>query len=146
MDTSISFWNLGDVEKPDGTPVVDVANCINSLHFLLMDGKLDLIVEQRSADVPIGVPHDIATWAIFHRLIAKEVNLPPGDFIHNLGDTHIYNDQIPAMKELLKRQPLPRPTVTISNSPSGTIYDHKVADFQLHDYNPHPPMKIPVAL
>ncbi len=142
----ISLWNLGDVEFPDGKHVVDVAPCITSIHFLAMDGRLDAILEQRSADIPVGVPHDVAEWALFQRLVAQEVGLPAGDLVHNLGDAHIYNNQIPAMKELLKRQPLSRPEVTILPSTSGTIYDHKVSDFQLQNYNAHPKMSIPVAL
>lgn len=142
----ISFWNLGDVEKPDGTHIVNVANCINSLHFLTIGNELNMILDQRSADVPVGVPHDIAGWAIFQMLIAREVDLQPGELIHNLGDTHIYENQIPAMKELLKRNPKNRPTITISDSPSGTLYDHKVSDFQLNGYDPHSSIKIPVAL
>ena len=152
----ISFWNLGDVEEPNGRHIVDVAPCIAMLHFARMayptaDGqtvdKLDLHMIQRSADIPIGVPFDVAEWGgLFLMSIAKEVNLPPGTFTHTLSDAHIYKNQIPAMKELLKRTPNPRPWVTIKDSPTGLIYDHQVSDFELHDYHPHPKMEIPVAL
>ena len=142
----ISLWNLSDVETPEGKHTVDVAPCIAMFHFAQMGGKLDLIMTQRSADIPIGVQNDVAEWALFQMLIAKEVNLPQGEFIHNLDDAHIYVDQIPAMKELLTREPKVRPDVTIANSLTGTIYDHVVEDFQLLNYNPHPPIKIPVAL
>jgi len=79
-------------------------------------------------------------------LMAHEVVMPAGTLIHTLSDAHIYHNQIPAMKELLQRQPLPRPQVTIAQSPSGTLYDHRVEDFQLLNYVSHPKMKIPVAL
>ena len=140
----ISFWNLDDVEEEDGTHIVDVAPCIALLHFLQQDGKLDLVMTQRSADVPVGVPHDIAEWSVFLMLVAKEVDMEPGNFIHELHDAHIYENQIPAMKELLTRTPNKRPNVRIIDSPSGTLFDHQVADFELNDYNPHPAIKIPV--
>lgn len=142
----ISFWNLSDVETPEGKHIVDVAPCIAMVHFLEMDGKLDMILTQRSADIPIGVPNDVAEWALFQTLVAKEINLPPGDLVHQIHDAHIYNNQIPHMKKLLTREPKPRPTVTIIDSPSGTIYDHRPEDFVLEGYKSHPWMKIPVEL
>ena len=142
----ISYWNLGDVVNPDCTNVVDVAPCILDLHFVVLDGKLNLGYDQRSADIGVGVPFDTAQHALWLMMFAKELSLPPGELAINFHLPHVYEFQIPAMKELLKRKPYPRPRVTISDSPSGTIFDHRVEDFQLHDYQAHPAMKIPVAL
>lgn len=142
----ISFWNLGDVEDLEGKHIVDVAPCISLLHFEQINGKLNLMITQRSADVPIGVPSDIAEYSLFLKLVAKEVGLKPGSLIHTTNDTHIYLNQIETMKELLKREPRKRPEVIIKDSPSGTIYDHSVEDFILENYNPHPRMTIPVEI
>lgn len=151
----ISFWNLGDVEKPDGQHVVDVAPCITLLHFACMnyatsdeggENRLDLHMVERSADVPVGVPFDTAEWGgIFLALMAKSVGLKPGTFIHTLSDAHIYNVQIPAMKELLKREPRPRPRLKITDV-IKPLDEYTPTDFQLLDYNnPHPPIEgIPV--
>ena len=140
----ISLWNLGDVEI-DGVEKVFIAPCVAMLHFTHQDGELGLHVFQRSVDVPIGVPFDVAEYALFLMLVAKEVGLKPSTLVHTMSDTHIYEDQVPAMKELLKRKPRSRPTITITDSPSGGLLDHRVEDFQLHGYDPHPRIKIPVA-
>lgn len=143
----ISYWNLGDVEEPDGTHVVDVACCPFVIGFLQVGGKLDMNLVHRSADIMVGVPNDIAGYGALHRLVCKEVDLPPGIINNFLFDAHIYLNQIPAAKELLKRNPLPGPEIIIHDSSTGTIYDHKVADFELVNYQHHPSIKnIPVAL
>ena len=77
-------------------------------------------------------------------MVAKEVNLKPNTLAHSISDAHIYQDQIPAVKELLKRQPKPHHTITISESPSGDIFNHKLEDFHLENYEAHPAMQIPV--
>lgn len=151
----ISLWNLGDVEEPNGRHVVDVAPCITLLHFATMayplengefESRLDLHMVERSADVPVGVPFDTAEWGgLFLMLMAGAVGLKPGSFVHTLSDAHIYNNQIPYMKELLKRQPLQKPRVEIRGL-DQPLDSHKPEDFVLLDYFPHPPIKgIPVA-
>ena len=148
----ISLWNLEDVEI-GGVKKVNVANCTSMLHFACMnykisDGKyeerLDLAMTHRSADLPAGAPHDWAAWGVLLMLVAKELGVPPGTLTDNIEDGQIYEMQMDHVKELLKRKPLKKATVTIKNS-SGTIYDHKPEDFELHDYIFHPKMLIPTA-
>jgi thymidylate synthase len=143
----ISYWNLGDVEDMDGTHRVDVAPCISLLHFVQMEeGKLDLHMVQRSADVPVGVPFDVAEYALLLQMMAKEVNLKPGTLVHTLSDAHIYDNQVEKAKELLKRKPFPRPEVRIDDSSTGLIFDHKVEDFHLENYQAHPKVQFDVEL
>lgn len=148
----VSLWNLDEVEI-GGVKKVNVANCITSLHFgripyKLSDGKfeerLDLIMTHRSADLAAGAPHDWAAWGILLMLVAKELGIPPGTLTANLHDTQIYDIQMEQVKELLRRQPLPRGEVIITGQ-VGTIYEHSPEDFQLANYQSHPKMFIPTA-
>jgi thymidylate synthase len=141
----ISYWNLGDVEDIDGKHIVDVAPCITLMHFVsIEDGILDLHMVQRSADVPVGVPFDVAEYALLLTLMSQEVGLKPGTLVHTMSDAHIYNNQIPSMEELLTRKPLPLPKVTILPSPTNSMFDHRPEDFVLENYQSHPKMKIEV--
>lgn len=149
----ISLWNLEDVEI-GGVKRVNVANCITMLHFARMkykirDGeyeeRLDMAMTHRSADLPAGAPHDWAIWGLIQMLVAKELGIPPGTLTAHIEDGQIYEMQIEKVKQLLKRQPLPRATVTIGDSPSGTIYDHRPEDFKLHNYQAHEKMFMPTA-
>ncbi len=140
----ITFWNPGDVEV-DGQEKVFIAPCIAMLHFFHQEGELGLHIFQRSADLGVGVPFDTAEMALLLSMVALELKMKPKRLIHTLSDAHIYEDQVPFMKELLKRNPRRKPTISISETPSGTIYDHKLEDFHLENYDPYPPMKIPVA-
>ncbi|CAN5333611.1 thymidylate synthase [soil metagenome] len=150
----ISLWNLEDVEI-GGLKRVNVANCISMLHlsrmnYKLPDGgyepRLDMIMTQRSADLAAGSPHDWANWALLQMMVAKEIGLKPGTLTASIEDGQIYDFQIEHVKELLKREPLKRATVTIDDSPSGTIFDHTQSDFHLENYRSHPKMIIPVAI
>jgi len=149
----ITLWDPEDVEI-GGVKKVNVANCITNLHFERInyktqngsyEPKLDMIMTLRSADLPAGTPIDIAVWGLFQMLFAKELNIPPGTLTVDIHDGQIYEMQIEKVKELLKREPLSRGTVTISDSPSGTIYDHRPEDFVLHNYQHLEPMLIPTA-
>ena len=135
----VTAWNPVDVDK------VFVAPCHCFFKFFHAQGKLSLHLFQRSADVPIGVPFDIAEYMLLLMMVAQVTGLKAHEFIHTLSDTHIYLDQIDAMKELITREPRPLPRVKI-NSRVKNISDFKFEDFELLDYDPHPPMKIPVAL
>ncbi len=150
----ISLWNLEDVEI-GGIKRVNVANCISMLHLSRMNYKLpngeyeprlDMIMTQRSADLAAGSPHDWANWALFQMMVAKEIGIPAGTLTANIEDGQIYDIQRDNVKELLARKPLQKATVSIDNSPSGTIYDHKPEDFHLIDYKSHPKMVMPVAI
>ena len=139
-----SFWNLGDVETPEGKHVVDVAPCILDVHPLVLNCRLNLLVDARSTDVPLGLVFDEAQYALWLLMFSKVINLQPGELIFNMHDAHIYTNQVDAMKELLKREPFPRPSVLIADSVSGSIFDHRIEDFQLKDYQAHDPIKIPI--
>lgn len=135
----VTAWNPAEIDK------VFVAPCHCFFKFFHAQGELSLHLFQRSADVPVGVPFDIAEYALLLLMVAQVTGLKAKEFIHTLSDTHIYLDQIEPMRELLTREPRPLPTVRL-NPEVKNIFDFKFEDFTLEDYNPHPPMKIPVAL
>ena len=135
----VSSWNPVDAGK------VFVAPCHCFFKFFHAEGELSLHLFQRSADVPIGVPFNIAEYSLLLMMVAQVTGLKPKEFVHTLSDAHIYLDQVDAMKELLTREPRPLPTVKI-NPDVKDIFDFKFEDFTLENYDPHPPIKIPVAL
>jgi thymidylate synthase len=135
----VTAWNPAEVDK------VFVAPCHCFFKFFHAQGKLSLHVFQRSADVPIGVPFDIAEYALLLMMTAQVTGLKAHELIYTLSDTHIYLDQIDAMKELVTREPRPLPHVII-NPNVKNIFDFTFEDFELRDYDPHPAIKIPVAL
>lgn len=149
----ISLWNIEDVET-GGIKKVNVANCIDNVHLARMNYKLpnggyeerlDMSIKHRSVDLPAGAPHDWANWALFQMMVAKYIGIKPGTLTAHIDDAQIYDIQMDHVKELLKREPMQRGTVTIDDSPSGTIYDHKQEDFKLENYQAHPKMIIPTA-
>jgi thymidylate synthase len=135
----ISVWNPYDINQ------VFISPCIRYLQFHHAQGHLGLTVVQGSADVPVGVPFDIAEYALFLRMAAQVNNMKPALLDYHLVDAHIYKNQIPAMKELLKRKPTSEPHLNITSQPES-IFGFKREDFELLGYNPHPKMDIPVAL
>ena len=148
----VNLWNIDEVEQY-GVKNVNVANCISSIHFARMDyqtksggteERLDMIMTHRSVDLPAGAPHDWAGWALIQMLVARELDIPAGTLTAELHDTQIYDIQIEKVKELLKRQPLPKATVTIEGL-EGTIYDAMPEHFVLHNYQSHEAMFMPTA-
>lgn len=135
----VTAWNPAEVDK------VFVAPCHCFFKFFHAQGELSLHLFQRSADVPVGVPFDIAEYALLLMMVAQVTGLRAKEFVHTLSDTHIYLDQIEAMKELVTREARPLPRVKI-NSAVKNILDFKFEDFALEEYDPHPSIKIPVAL
>jgi thymidylate synthase len=135
----VTAWNPAEIDK------VFVAPCHCFFKFFHAQGELSLHVFQRSADVPIGLPFDIAEYALLLMMVSQVVSLKPKDLVYTLSDTHIYIDQIDLMKELITRTPRPLPHVHI-NPKVKDIFKFKFADFELVDYDPYPPMKIPVGL
>lgn len=133
----ISAWNPKEIDNMALPP------CHTMFQFNVTDGRLDCQLYQRSADFPIGVPFNIASYALLVYLIAKECNLEPGEFIHTTGDTHIYINQIEAIKEQLKRLPYPAPQLSINNW--NGIYNFKPEDVELKNYISHGFLKMPVA-
>lgn len=135
----VSSWNPVDADR------VFVAPCHCFFKFFHAEGELSLHLFQRSADVPIGVPFNIAEYSLLLMMVAQVTGLKAKEFVHTLSDTHIYLDQVDAMKELITREPQALPRVKI-NPNIKNIFDFKYEDFELVDYNPLPSMKIPVAL
>ena len=111
--------------------------CHSLFQFYVADGKLSLQLYQRSADLFLGVPFNIASYALLLQMVAQVTGLQPFEFIHTLGDAHIYTNHIEQVKLQLTREPRPLPKMII-NPDVKNIFDFKYEDFELQDYNPHP--------
>lgn len=122
-----------------------MAPCHEEVYFYHQNGNLSLCLVQRSADFPIGVPFNIAEYSLFLLMVAQVVDMNPNEFVHVTIDSHIYDNQIEPVKELLLREPRPLPRVRI-NPDKKDIFKFNIDDFELLGYNPHPPIKIPVSL
>ncbi|MBL8497812.1 thymidylate synthase [Nitrosomonas sp. JL21] len=135
----VSAWNVGDLPKMRLPP------CHALFQFYVADNRLSCQLYQRSADIFLGVPFNIASYALLTELIAHVCNLIPGDFVHTLGDAHLYSNHIEQAREQLSRSPKPLPTLKI-NPQIQDILDFKFEDFTLENYDPHPAIKAPVAV
>ncbi len=135
----ISAWNVGEIEKMALPP------CHSLFQFYVADGRLSCQLYQRSADTFLGVPFNIASYALLTMMIAKVLGLQPGDFVHTLGDTHIYLNHFEQVKEQLDRTPRSLPKMIIEGD-QKSIFDFKYEDFKLVDYNPYPSIKAPIAV
>jgi thymidylate synthase len=135
----ISAWNVADLPKMALMP------CHSLFQFYVADGKLSCQLYQRSADVFLGVPFNIASYALLTMMIAQVCDLEPGDFIHTFGDVHIYNNHMEQVQLQLSRTPYPLPTMKI-NPLVKNIFDFKYEDFTLENYRFHPAIKAPVAV
>lgn len=135
----ISAWNVADLPKMALMP------CHTMFQFYVADDKLSCQLYQRSADVFLGVPFNIASYALLTMMIAQVCNLQPGEFIHTFGDVHIYTNHIEQVKLQLTRQPYPLPTMKL-NPKVKDIFDFKFEDFTLENYQHHPAIKAPVAV
>ena len=135
----VSAWNVADL------PDMKLPPCHALFQFYVADGRLSLQLYQRSADCFLGVPFNIASYALLTMMMAQVCGLQPGEFIHTLGDTHIYNNHIEQVKEQLTREPRPLPRMII-NPEVKNIFDFKYDDFKLEDYNPHPHIKAEVSV
>ena len=127
----VSAWNVAEVNQMALPP----CHCL--FQFYVADGKLSLQLYQRSADVFLGVPFNIASYALLLQMMAQVCHLQPGDFVHTLGDAHIYNNHIEQVKLQLTRQPRPLPTMTL-NPDKTDIFSFDYDDFCLTGYDPHP--------
>lgn len=135
----VSAWNVGDLDNMNLPP------CHAFFQFYVADGRLSLQLYQRSADCFLGVPFNIASYALLTMMMAQVTGLKPGDFIHTLGDTHIYHNHFEQVKLQLTREPRPLPRMVI-NPDVKSIFDFKYEDFELRDYDPWPPIKATVAV
>lgn len=130
----VSAWNAGDIENMALPP------CHALFQFYVANGKLSCQLYQRSADTFLGVPFNIASYALLTMMIAQVCDLKPGEFVHTLGDTHVYLNHIEQVKLQLTREPRRLPRMVI-NPRVKSIFDFKYEDFELLDYDPHPHIK-----
>jgi thymidylate synthase len=135
----VSAWNVGDLSKMALMP------CHNMFQFYVADGKLSCQLYQRSADVFLGVPFNIASYALLTMMIASVCGLEYGDFVHSFGDVHLYNNHVEQAQLQLSRKPFPLPTMKI-NKEVKDIFSFQFSDFTLEHYEAHPSIKAPVAV
>ena len=135
----VSAWNVADL------PNMNLPPCHAFFQFYVADGRLSLQLYQRSADCFLGVPFNIASYALLLMMMAQVTGLKAGDFIHTTGDTHLYLNHLDQARLQLTRQPRPLPRMRI-NPDVKNIFDFKYEDFTLEDYNPHPHIKAEVSV
>jgi len=135
----VSAWNAAEIEQ------MALPACHMIFQFYVANGKLSLQMYQRSCDVFLGVPFNIASYSLMLLMMAQATGLEAGEFVHTFGDAHIYNNHFEQVKLQLSRQPKKLPTMKL-NPEVKNIFDFKYADFTLEDYDPHPPIKAPVAV
>lgn len=135
----VSAWNVGELDQ------MALAPCHAFFQFYVADGKLSLQLYQRSADVFLGVPFNIASYALLLQMMAQVCDLEAGDFVHTFGDAHIYNNHFEQIELQLSRDPKPLPTMKI-NPDVKDIFDFKFEDFTLENYDAHPHIKGAVAV
>ncbi|MBP9717752.1 thymidylate synthase [Candidatus Gracilibacteria bacterium] len=133
----VSAWNVADIDRMKLPP------CHLLFQFYVVKGRLDCQLYQRSADMALGVPFNIASYAVLMHMMAQECNLVPGVFTHTLGDAHIYTNHIDGLKEQLTRKPYPLPTLTVAKKP---FWDLQFEDIKLENYQHHPFIKFKVAV
>ncbi len=135
----VSAWNVADLDK------MALAPCHAFFQFYVADGKLSCQLYQRSADIFLGVPFNIASYALLTMMMAQVTGLGLGDFVHTLGDAHLYLNHLDQAREQLSREPRPLPTMTL-NPGVKDIFSFRFEDFTLAGYDPHPAIKAPVAV
>ena len=135
----VTAWNPAEIDKMALPP----CHCL--FQFYVADGKLSCQLYQRSADTFLGVPFNIASYALLTMMLAQVCGLEPGEFIHTTGDTHIYLNHLDQVNEQLSREPRPLPKMII-NPDVKSIFDFKYEDFKLEGYDPYPAIKAPVAV
>jgi thymidylate synthase len=135
----VSAWNVGDLSKMALMP------CHNLFQFYVADGKLSCQLYQRSADVFLGVPFNIASYALLTMMVAQVCDLQYGDFVHSFGDVHLYNNHVAQAELQLSRTTFPLPNMKI-NPAVKDIFSFEFSDFTLKDYQSHPSIKAPVAV
>ena len=135
----VSAWNPADL------PRMALAPCHCLFQFFVAEGRLSCQLYQRSADVFLGVPFNIASYALLTMMMAQVTGLEPGEFVHTFGDVHLYLNHLDQADEQLKREPLPLPHMAL-NPDVRSIFDFAYGDFKLTGYKPHPAIKAPIAV
>jgi thymidylate synthase len=148
----VSAWNVADLPDESISPQDNVkqgkmalAPCHTFFQFYVAEGRLSCQLYQRSADIFLGVPFNIASYALLTMMMAQVTGLQAGEFIHTLGDAHLYSNHSEQVESQLVREPFPLPTMHI-NSAVKNIFDFRFEDFELRDYQCHPHIKAPVAI
>lgn len=134
----VSAWNVADLDK------MALAPCHAFFQFYVADGKLSCQLYQRSADLFLGVPFNIASYALLTLMVAQQTELQPGEFIWTGGDVHIYDNHVQQVREQLSREPYPFPQLHLR--PAPTLFDYAYEDVELGGYQHHPAIKAPVAV
>jgi thymidylate synthase len=135
----VSAWNVADIERMALPP------CHAFFQFYVADGRLSCQLYQRSADIFLGVPFNIASYALLTLMIAQDCGLKPGDFVHTLGDAHLYTNHLEQARTQLGRAPRALPSMHL-NPEIRSLFDFRYEDFELLNYDPHPGIKAPVAV
>ncbi|KKB37710.1 thymidylate synthase [Bacillus thermotolerans] len=135
----VSAWN------PEDIPSMALPPCHTLFQFYVADGKLSCQLYQRSGDIFLGVPFNIASYALLTHLIAHECGLAPGEFIHTIGDAHIYTNHIEQVNKQLERDPRELPRLSI-NGEKRSVFEVELSDLSIEGYDPHPAIKAPVAV
>ncbi|MCF7822022.1 MAG: thymidylate synthase [Mariprofundaceae bacterium] len=148
----VSAWNVSDLPDESISPQANVANgkmalapCHAFFQFYVADGRLSCQLYQRSADIFLGVPFNIASYALLTMMVAQVCGLKPGDFVHTFGDAHLYSNHMEQVATQLARKPFGLPTMTI-NPDVKNIFDFKFEDFELANYECHPGIRAPIAI
>ena len=148
----VSAWNPAVLPDERMSPQANVrvgraalASCHTLFQFHVAAGKLSCLLYQRSADAPVGLVFNIAQYSLLTHMVAQQCQLQPGDFVWTGGDCHIYVNQFDGVREQLAREPRSLPRLILKRLP-GSIFEYRLEDFELADYNPHPPIKFPVAV
>ncbi len=135
----VSAWNVGDLDNMNLPP------CHAFFQFYVANGRLSLQLYQRSADTFLGVPFNIASYALLLMMMAQVTGLEPGEFVHTLGDTHLYLNHLDQARQQLEREPRPLPRMVL-NPDVKDIFDFKYEDFTLEGYDPHPHISAPISV
>ena len=135
----VSAWNVGELDQ------MALAPCHAFFQFYVRNGELSCQLYQRSADLFLGVPFNIASYALLTLMVAQVTGLKPGEFVHTFGDLHLYSNHLEQAQEQLSREPRQRPVMRL-NSTVTNIHDFVFEDFTLEEYDPHPHIKAPVAV